>query len=176
MSRQRFVRQVIGGTQPTAPDIAGLRRWLVSAQPGAYLEYHRGRNLAAERSESADLTDRADLVSVLADLGAIAPAQRRITGLDGPMIAYGLTVLTTRRMPGALMRGDISPADYRVMTALVRREQDHTSITRCVRDVLATSSEKRALAWVDRARSIGWVEHSPNAKYSVTPKGRAVLV
>lgn len=148
-------------------------RWAKAAQYGDFCVYHTG-SLSQDRRGNPDLCRTADTVLLLQETDfVIATQYRRDLGEPTRYIA---TRTGRGYAPRSIMSGEISAGDWRILTA-VRDARHGRSITRVIRDTLATSSDKAAVAVLEQLKARGWVEEDPSVLgWKISRGGLSLLV
>jgi hypothetical protein len=146
--------------------------WARCATFGDFCVYHTG-NLATDRRDSNDLCKLADIVLMLQDTGFVIATQFRAN--VGDLTQYVATRTGEGYAPRAVMKGEISAADWRILTA-VRDARHGRSITRVIRDALASSSDRAATAVLDALKSRQLVEEDTTVSgWKISHLGLSIL-
>lgn len=156
-----------------ARNVADFVKWAKSAVYGDYCVYHSG-NLSIDRRENDDVCKLADTVLLLHDTGFVIATQHRRN--IGAQTDYMATRTGRGYAPRSIMNGEISAGDWRILEA-INGARHGKSITRVIRDTLATSSEAAARAVLDSLKIRGWIEEDPSVLgWKISRLGLSMLV
>ncbi|MCA0204309.1 MAG: hypothetical protein LCH92_08205 [Proteobacteria bacterium] len=177
--RRNLRRADVTGGPPvrkTVWDIESLGRWVQDASPRDACIYHIG-TLASDRTESPDLNDVAEVVTILQEARCVIPTSHRFR----TAAATGWTYIATRTEapagPMGIIRGIVTPSEWRALIAI--RDRDHdTSITRAIRNAVSSSlgnSDAVAGTILASLKSKGLVAPQEIKGWGLSPRGEEVL-
>ena len=148
-------------------------KWARAAIYGDFCVYHIG-SLSADRIKNPDLSALADTVLLLQDTGFVIATQHRRDVSD--QTRYMATRTGRGYAPRSIMTGEISAGEWRILDA-INGARHGKSITRVIRDTLATSSDAAARAVLEKLKARGWVEEDPSVLgWKISRHGLSMLV
>lgn len=154
--------------------------WAIRSTRGEFCIYHRG-NLAADRLTIAPLSALADLVMILHERGYVIASQWRQS--PGHPVDYVATRTGEGSIPRGIVRGDLTPNEYRVLKGLSARADDtgplRTSLVRSIKQILHTPNEHAAHVMAERVTERGFVDPGTgkrNDGWRMAPAGMEALL
>lgn len=155
-----------------AANTAEFIRWARGAIYGDFCVYHQG-SLSTDRRSNPEVCSLADTVLLLQDTGFIIATQYR-RDIDAET-QYIATRTGRGYAPRAVMKGEITAGDWRILGAICEARHGR-SITRIVRDMLATSSDKAATAVLEAFKAREWIEEDPSVSgWKISALGLSML-